>query len=230
LDGQASQKIVVSGWSNILSLNWESDGNASDLARFGIEIQKSREGRSNRVLTQASVNTMLTREKDDDGLGFFLEGEGKAARFGHKGADEGFQALFLCTMQGGKAIVAMANADNSIRLAQEIAYSVAAEYGWPDYHPQERAAIFAGQYRSGDGTMLKIVSAQDHLLLTISSGCTVIGAALECCPGSEVELYPRNQNTFFSLEKGMPDVRFSETARGAPELSSGEEFRATKTK
>jgi Tol biopolymer transport system component len=26
LDGQASQKIVMNGWSSLLSLNWESDG------------------------------------------------------------------------------------------------------------------------------------------------------------------------------------------------------------
>lgn len=36
---------------------------ASDLARFGIEIQKSREGRSNRILKQATVEEMLTEPK-----------------------------------------------------------------------------------------------------------------------------------------------------------------------
>lgn len=196
----------------------------SDLARLGIEIQKSREGRSNRVLTQATVNTMLTREKDDDGLGFFLEGAGSAARFGHNGANEGFQAFFLCTMTGGKGVAIMANSDNGIRLAQEIAYSVAAEYGWPDYHPEERTPIhldtaalesFAGQYRSGDGTVLKIVRAQDHLLLTVMD--------------NEFELYPASRNSFFALEKGVPDIRFTKDAAGTSELSIGDEIRATKT-
>jgi len=46
---------------------------ASDLARFGIEIQKSREGRSNRVLSQSMVEQMLTPQKDEAGLGLFLE-------------------------------------------------------------------------------------------------------------------------------------------------------------
>ncbi len=198
---------------------------ASDLARFGIEIQKSREGHSNRVLTQASVNTMLTREKDDDGLGFFLEGKGQAERFGHNGADEGFQAFLLCTMEGGKGVVVMANSDNGIRLAQEIAYSVAAEYGWPDYHPEERTAVhldkavlesLTGQYRAADGTTLKIVSAQDHLLATVM--------------GNEFELYPASRDEFFSLEKGMPDIRFTKTAAGQPEISIGDDFRAVKMK
>ncbi len=182
---------------------------ASDLARFGIEIQKSREGRSNRVLTQASVNAMLKREKDDDGLGFFLEGKDKAERFGHNGADEGFQAFALFTMEGGKGIVIMANSDNGIRLAQEIAYSAAAEYGWPDYRPEERTAIhldagslesLTGQYRSADGTILKVVRAQDHLVISAMD--------------NESELYPETQDTFFSLDKGMPDIRFSKTAEG----------------
>lgn len=66
---------------------------SSDLARFVIEIQKSREGRSNLVLTQDVTNQMLTRQIDGAGLGLMLGGTDQAPRFSHGGADEGFRHL-----------------------------------------------------------------------------------------------------------------------------------------
>ncbi len=111
---------------------------ASDLARFAIEIQKSREGRANHVLSRDMTNQMLTRQIDGAGLGLMLSGSGNAQRFGHNGADEGFQALMVSTLDSGKGAVVMANSDNGIRLAQEILLSIAAEYGWPDDKPRER--------------------------------------------------------------------------------------------
>jgi CubicO group peptidase (beta-lactamase class C family) len=111
---------------------------ASDLARFAIEIQKSREGRSNRVLSREMTTQMLTRQIDGAGLGLMLGGTDQAPRFSHGGADEGFQALMMATLDSGKGAVVMANSDNGVRLAEEIVLSIAAEYGWPDYKPRER--------------------------------------------------------------------------------------------
>jgi CubicO group peptidase (beta-lactamase class C family) len=110
---------------------------ASDLAQFAIEIQKSREGRSNRVLSREMTNQMLTRQIDGAGLGLMLGGTDQAPRFSHGGADEGFQAFLIGTLDSGKGAVVMANSDNGINLAQEILLSIAAEYGWPDYKPKE---------------------------------------------------------------------------------------------
>jgi CubicO group peptidase (beta-lactamase class C family) len=110
---------------------------ASDLAQFTIEIQKSREGRANRVLSREMTNQMLTRQIDGAGLGLMLGGTDEAPRFSHGGADEGFQAMLLATLNSGKGAVIMANSDNGISLAQEILLSIAAEYGWPDYKPRE---------------------------------------------------------------------------------------------
>jgi CubicO group peptidase (beta-lactamase class C family) len=112
---------------------------ATDLAHFVIEIQKAREGRSNKILSKATVDQMLTEQKKPYGLGFSLEQVDGSARFGHGGADEGFQALFSSTMDG-QGFVIMTNSDNGIRLANEIALSIAAAYHWPD-KPRERAAI-----------------------------------------------------------------------------------------
>lgn len=111
---------------------------ASDLARFAIEIEKSRQGRANHVLSREMTNQMLTRQIDGAGLGLMRSGSGDSERFGHNGADEGFQALLVSTLDSGKGAVVMVNSDNGIQLAQEILRSIAAEYSWPDDKPRER--------------------------------------------------------------------------------------------
>jgi hypothetical protein len=82
-------------------------------------------------LSKATVEEMLREQKKPYGLGFALEQVDGSSRFGHGGADEGFQALFSATMDG-QGFVIMTNSDNGIRLANEIALSIAAAYGWPD--------------------------------------------------------------------------------------------------
>jgi CubicO group peptidase (beta-lactamase class C family) len=66
---------------------------ASDLARFAIETGLSRQGKANNVLRQSTVEQMLTVQKEDFGLGFALDDKNGLKRFGHNGADDGFQAL-----------------------------------------------------------------------------------------------------------------------------------------
>jgi CubicO group peptidase (beta-lactamase class C family) len=45
---------------------------ASDLARFGIEIALSKQGKANHVLSEAMTREMLKPQIDQVGLGFFL--------------------------------------------------------------------------------------------------------------------------------------------------------------
>src|SRR5437660_7563872 len=66
----------------------------TDLATFAIEIALSRQGKSNKVLSQKTVEEMLTPVKDEAGLGFFMP-KNRPGEFGHDGADEGFQALLV---------------------------------------------------------------------------------------------------------------------------------------
>lgn len=186
-----------------------------DLARFGIEMQKSREGRSNRVLSQETTNLMLTRQKDDVGLSFFLEGSGPTERFGHGGANEGYQALMLFTFDG-KGLVIMTNSDNGGRIAQEIAYSIGAEYGWQDYAPRERAEIqvapatlsrVTGEYQIPNGSLVTITVSGDHLVASFEQ--------------VHVDLYPEATGKYFALETGIPDFEFSSDEKGKTELILG---------
>jgi CubicO group peptidase (beta-lactamase class C family) len=188
---------------------------APDLARFGIEMQKSREGRSNKVLSEATTNLMLTRQTEDVGLSFFLEGTGAAERFGHGGANAGYQALMQFTLDG-RGFVVMTNSDNGGRIAQEIAYSVASAYGWKDYAPKERTAIavpaatlsaLAGQYQIPNGPLLTIVASADHLQASFEK--------------SHMDLYAETPEKYFALEPGIPDLTFSHDSQGRTELILG---------
>lgn len=176
---------------------------ASDLARFGIEMQKSREGRSNQILKQATVKEMLTEQKKPWGLGFALGPNW----FSHGGADEGFQAFFGCSFDG-KGLVVMTNSDNGGRLAHEIELAFAAEYGLPQ-KPDEREMVpmsaermqkFTGEYSAEFLGKVSIRLEGDHLLATNEH----TGA---------FALYPAGEKTFFSLGV-TPDVTFSSDVQG----------------
>jgi len=101
----------------------------TDLAHFAIEIALSKNGKSNRVLSQKITNEMLTPVLEDAGLGFFLDKQ-NPGQFGHNGADEGFQALLTMNTESGKGLVIMANSDNGIAVGDLLLRSVAREYAW----------------------------------------------------------------------------------------------------
>ena len=111
----------------------------TDLAKFAIEIAQSKNGKSNKVLSQKTVEEMLTPVvPHGPGLGFFVD-EKNPGVFGHNGADEGFQALLSMNWQTGNGIAIMADSDNGIAVADLLLRTVAKEYKWDyksgDLHP-----------------------------------------------------------------------------------------------
>jgi CubicO group peptidase (beta-lactamase class C family)/predicted transcriptional regulator YdeE len=101
----------------------------TDLAKFAIEIALSKQGKSNRILSQKTTQEMLTPVMDEAGLGFFLEKD-HPGQFGHNGADEGFQALLTMNADTGNGVAMMADSDNGIWTMDFILRRVAQEYGW----------------------------------------------------------------------------------------------------
>ena len=101
----------------------------TDLAKFAIEIALSKQGKSNRVLSQRMTEEMLTPVKDEAGLGLFLEKD-NPGQFGHNGADEGFQALLTMNAATGNGVAMMADSDNGISLMNAVLRRVVKEYGW----------------------------------------------------------------------------------------------------
>ena len=112
---------------------------ATDLAKFGIEIALSKQGKANHVLSQTTTQEMLKPQIEQIGLGFFLASHKNPEEFGHNGADEGFQALLIMFADTGKGVAIMANSDNGISVANAVTQSVANEYGWK-YTPDQVSA------------------------------------------------------------------------------------------
>jgi CubicO group peptidase (beta-lactamase class C family) len=103
----------------------------SDLARFAIELQLSKQGKANHVLSRDMANQMLSRQISDVGLGIMLTGKGEGEQFSHGGSNAGFQCLLMATMNTGQGVAIMTNGDQGGKLANEIRNAVAAEYRWP---------------------------------------------------------------------------------------------------
>lgn len=102
-----------------------------DLARFGIELQKSLQGRSNRVLSRAMVQEMASPV----GVGPFAIGMqinkmGEGWYLNHGGSNWGFQCLLFVHKIKGYGFAAMTNADSGGRLIAELRQRVAAAYKW----------------------------------------------------------------------------------------------------
>jgi CubicO group peptidase (beta-lactamase class C family) len=102
-----------------------------DLARFGIELQKSLQGRSNRVLSRAMVQEMATPVGVGPfAIGMQMDKVGEGWYLNHGGSNWGFQCLLLVHKIKGYGFAAMTNADSGGRLIAELRQRVAAAYKW----------------------------------------------------------------------------------------------------
>ena len=102
-----------------------------DLARFGIELQKSLQGRSNRVLSRAMAQEMASPVGVGPfAIGMQMDKVGEGWYLNHGGSNWGFQCLLFVHKIKGYGFAAMANADSGGRLIGEMRQRVAAAYKW----------------------------------------------------------------------------------------------------
>ena len=174
----------------------------SDLARLVIEVQKSRLGKSNKVLTRASTDQMLTPQIENVALGWFVDGEGNSARFSFGGANVGYKSRMLGYMNSGQGVVVMTNSENGAELGTEIIRSVAAEYGWPDFHPRERVVVtvdpriydsYVGEYEIAPGFILFVTREGDKLF----SRAMPVPTPPSATGQPKSEMFPESETTFF---------------------------------
>jgi len=103
---------------------------ATDLARFEIGIQQAVSGKSNPVISQSMARQMLTKQKDNAGLGVFLQEVNKNLVFMHNGQDEGFYAEIVACANTGKGAVVMTNANQDSGVCKQIIEAIIKEYHW----------------------------------------------------------------------------------------------------
>jgi CubicO group peptidase (beta-lactamase class C family) len=121
----------------------------TDLAKFGIEMQLSIAGKSNKVLKRETAELMTTSFMEDVGLGFFIERHANALYFGHGGADEGFRAELLVNRAKGYGVAVMANSDNG-QILREVIRAVAQEYAWEEFLPKPYEIVSLDPTRLND--------------------------------------------------------------------------------
>jgi CubicO group peptidase (beta-lactamase class C family) len=110
----------------------------SDLAQLAIEVQRAYAGKSDKLISPSLAHEMLAYQSDQVyGLGVALGARGRAARFGHSGANAGYKCAFVAFADTGQGIVVMTNGDAGLRLIGEIQRAVAQEYGWSDDRAEE---------------------------------------------------------------------------------------------
>ncbi len=188
-----------------------------------MSVQEAYRGEGRSLLSSATVKTMLTPSaaSDEIGIGFFLEGEGSGARFGHGGWDEGFVARATFYKDRGQGAVVMINSNEGAPMIDEILRAVAREYAWPGFFPEEKAApaspdvlqAFVGSYAAK------------------SLSCTVTreGARLflQATTQPPLELRPTAENTFRVVELDA-EVVFDKAEGAAKSLTLKQGGRETK--
>lgn len=172
----------------------------SDLARFAMGIQNAFAGKSGAVLSQTMARQMLTNQKDNDGLGVFLDGDGQTMRFGHGGRDEGFDAELTAGVETGQGVVIMINANDNSRMIRHIVDAVARTYHWAGYPAPataQRTAVsmspnqlipYEGRYEFANNQMITFAADKDRLV-TLVDGF------------SDEEFVPETTTRFVSVER-----------------------------
>jgi CubicO group peptidase (beta-lactamase class C family) len=183
----------------------------SDLAQMAIEVQNEYVGKSNKILSQQMAREMLTRQKDDWGLGFALGSPGHKARFAHGGGNEGYRCDLEVYTERGPGLAMMTNSDSGEALMQELLRAVAKEYSWPDFQPIERTVAkidpailgaYAGTYEDANAGKLTV---------SLKNGALYIEAP-PLSPGAE-ELYPESTTDFFILSNDVT-ISFQKDGKG----------------
>jgi CubicO group peptidase (beta-lactamase class C family) len=172
----------------------------SDLARAAIEVQKDYAGTSSKLLSKDMAHQMLTHQKDNWGLGVALSAADHPLRFAHAGSNEGFRCDLEAYIESGQGIVIMTNSNSGDPIIAEIERAVAQEYAWPDFKPEQKAAVpvdpamlsaYPGLYQTtvGDVVLINLTMRGGRLFLQADP----FGA-------EPVELFPESATQFFAAE------------------------------
>lgn len=102
----------------------------TDLAKYCIAVQEILTKNKSSVLSLETIELMLTKHKNDWGLGPGLRGEGDSLIFQHGGKNAGFTNRMTAFAYQGKGLIIMTNADRGGELINEIVRSVSNYYEW----------------------------------------------------------------------------------------------------
>ena len=164
----------------------------TDLARFMIEVQRSALGQSNRVLSRATVQEMLSPVGVGEyAVGFAIQKIGQGWYFAHGGSNWGFRATVIAHKVKGYGLAIMTNADQGGAVANELSRRIQRAYEWDAFAepaprgyrpPVERTEItvaesvlrsYVGEYQLSQQLSLTITLRDGRLQADPTGGPTV---------------------------------------------------------
>jgi CubicO group peptidase (beta-lactamase class C family) len=185
----------------------------TDLAKFGIEVQLSYAGKSNKVLPKELIDKMVTPFMEQAGLGFFIDKRGNNIYFGHDGADEGFRAMMLMHREKGYGAVVMVNSDNG-QIMGEVMRGIAYAYGWDEFLPPVNEVIsldaakldeYTGRFQVNPDRILTV--AQEGGKLVVRPTADVKFELLPIADGTFIRRDQPFKYTFARGAAGVTEVR-----------------------
>ena len=106
----------------------------SDLARVVIEVQRAGAGQSNRVLSRALAQEMLSPVGVGDyAVGFAIQKIGQGWYFAHGGSNWGFRGTLIAHKVKGYGLVILTNADQGGAVAGELSRRIQRVYEWDSF-------------------------------------------------------------------------------------------------
>jgi CubicO group peptidase (beta-lactamase class C family) len=106
---------------------------STDVARFLIELQLSLRGESNRVLSRASTEILLSEVRNHYALGINLWTLHGQPYIGHSAANDGFRGRMVAHMTEGNGVVVLTNSDNGNLLADAVVELIGKREGWTGF-------------------------------------------------------------------------------------------------
>ena len=171
----------------------------TDLAYYCIEIQDILNGKNDGILSKETIKRMLTKHKNDWGLGLSLRNENDSLIFSHGGKNAGFTNDMLAYAYQGIALIVMTNADNGGKLISEIKNAISNYYNWPISQPRTIEIIklsdsdlnqFTGNYElEGQNLILEVQFKENRFFLKNT-------------PLGDLNLLPMTSTKFIDAESG----------------------------
>jgi hypothetical protein len=168
---------------------------SADLALLIIALQKSMAGTDSFLsaplalsMVQPQVQISRGNFNEDMGLGAFLmEAAGntstKGKYFEHQGANAGFIAFAMGSVEGGNGVVIMMNSGDDFNgFGVELRRSVAKVYQWNNFLLKELQPVaqplpvlkqYEGRYRKGADEVVTIRQEKDYLVENINDGRSI---------------------------------------------------------
>ncbi|HEX4441798.1 MAG TPA: serine hydrolase [Thermoanaerobaculia bacterium] len=202
---------------------------ASDLARFGIGMQRMLRGEAG-PLSPEAARDMVTPRGEGYGLGLAVEEKGGGKYFTHGGSDEGFQSLLYAHESKGYGAVLMTNSDAGFQLMPEILRAIGAAYGWDGFQvePLARAALspetlarFSGRFALDSAAALAISPSEGGLAAkpSMQKGFALI-------PISADTFVRRDQDARYVFRNGDLSIVENGKTRTARRLAAGKRLPA----